>query len=111
MPEAMPEMLVALDRSLTPPREVIIAGKPDASDTRALLEEVHAHFIPNMVLLLADGGAAQKELASLLPFIGEIRMIDGKATAYVCENYSCQLPTTDRAVVAKLLTGQKTSLP
>ena len=52
----MPQMLVALDFSLSKPRQIVIAGKPETTDTRALLAEVHRHFVPNKMLLLADGG-------------------------------------------------------
>jgi uncharacterized protein YyaL (SSP411 family) len=30
--------------------------------------------------------------------------IDNKPTAYVCENFACQLPTTDLKTLANLLT-------
>ena len=55
-PSAMPQMLVALDFSLTKPKQIIIAGQPGAADTRELLEEVHRHYLPNTIVLLADGG-------------------------------------------------------
>jgi len=29
--------------------------------------------------------------------------VDGKATAYVCENFTCQLPVTEPAELGKLL--------
>jgi uncharacterized protein YyaL (SSP411 family) len=32
-----------------------------------------------------------------------ISPIDGKATAYVCENFVCQLPTTNAKTLAGLL--------
>ena len=52
----MPQMLVALDlqprqtedRSLSP-------EKRDAADTQRLLREVHRHYLPNTIVLLADG--------------------------------------------------------
>src|SRR5206468_11906668 len=39
-PSAMPQMLVALDFSLSKPRQIVIAGKKDAPETKALLKEV-----------------------------------------------------------------------
>ncbi len=30
-------------------------------------------------------------------------MIDGKPTAYICEDYACELPTSDLGVVSQLL--------
>ncbi|MBI4546912.1 MAG: thioredoxin domain-containing protein [Ignavibacteriae bacterium] len=103
IPDALSQMLVAVDWHLSTPKEIIVAGKKDSPDTKALLREVHSRFIPNKVLLLADGGDAQKKLTSYLSFIEGMIMLDEKATAYICENYACQLPTSDRSVVAKLL--------
>ncbi|NQU11221.1 thioredoxin domain-containing protein, partial [bacterium] len=102
-PSALPQMLVAFDFHSDQPRQIIIAGKPDAPDTRALLREVHARFIPNKILLLADGAGGQAMLAGHLEFIKSVRMIDGKATAFICENYVCNLPTNDPAALARLL--------
>jgi len=108
-PTAHAQMLAALDWRLSTPMEIIIAGKPDAEDTKLLLKEVHAHFVPNKILLLADGGKRQKKLAQYLPFIERMTTLRGKATAYVCENYSCQLPTSDPMVVGRLLSKRKNS--
>ncbi|MGA2625112.1 MAG: thioredoxin domain-containing protein [Bacteroidota bacterium] len=108
-PTAHAQMLAALDWRLSTPLEIIIAGKPDAEDTRLLLKAVHAHFVPNRILLLADGSEGQKKLAQVLPFIDRITTAAGKATAYVCENYSCQLPTSDPMVLGELLLKRKNS--
>ena len=40
-------MLVALDFSLAKPQQIVIAGNEDADDTRALLAEVHRHYLPH----------------------------------------------------------------
>jgi len=106
-PHAMPQMLAAFDYHLSKPRQIIIAGKSGAADTRAMLKAVHARFIPNKILLLADGAAGQAELAGRLPFIRDMVPLEGKATAYVCENYACQLPTSDVKTLARLLKGER----
>jgi uncharacterized protein YyaL (SSP411 family) len=103
IPTALPQMLCALEFSLSKPKQIVIAGKPGAPDTRALLRVVHERFIPDKILLVADGGAGQKTLAQFLPSLDSVTMKDGKATAYVCENYTCRLPTNDAAEMAKLL--------
>jgi hypothetical protein len=110
-PNAMPQMLVAFDFHLDKPKQIVIAGKPDAPDTRAMLREVHARFIPNKIILLADGAAGQKTLAGYLEFIRGVKPINGKATAFVCENYVCKLPTTDVATMATLLGGRTEPKP
>jgi uncharacterized protein len=105
-PEAVPQLAVALDFSLSKPKQIIIAGNPQAADTRALLRLVHERFIPNKILLLADGGQAQKQLAQWLPFLQGVVPLKGQATAYICENYVCKLPTSDPQEVARLLSAK-----
>ncbi len=102
-PQAMPQFLAAVDFSLSKPKQIIIAGSADDPHTKELLKEVHSRFIPNKIILLADGDMGQETLASYIPFIESVKMIDGKSTAYICENYACKLPTSDVKVVAELL--------
>jgi len=102
-PLSMPQMLAALEFYLARPKQILIAGQADSPDTRALLREVHAHFLPNKILLLADGGEGQGILATHMEFIRGIEPIDGKATAYVCENFICRLPTSEVATLAEIL--------
>jgi uncharacterized protein YyaL (SSP411 family) len=103
-PSALPQMLVALDFSLTKPKQIIIAGEPGAADTRELLDEVHRHYLPNTIVLLADGGAGQKFLAGRLEEVKEMKPIEGKAAAYVCENFTCRAPVTSVEELRRLLT-------
>lgn len=102
MPEALPQMLVAFNWQLTTPKEIIIVGNISAEDTKVILREVRKHFLPNKIILLVDDDSKSK-LVTYLPFIENMTMIDGKATAYICQNYSCQLPTNDVEKVAEML--------
>ncbi len=102
-PEAVPALASALDFWLAPKKQILIAGDPKSRDTRELLRQVNSRFLPNKILLLADGGAGQQQLARLLPFVAGAHRMKDHATAYVCENYICKLPTTDPQVVAQLL--------
>ncbi len=104
VPSAMPQMLVALDASLSKPRQVVIAGAREAAETRALLREVHQHYAPNRIVLLADGGSGEAFLAEKLETLREMKMQDGLATAYVCENFVCKAPVHDPAALRAQLT-------
>jgi uncharacterized protein YyaL (SSP411 family) len=96
-------MLCALDFYLSQPRQIVIAGKADAADTHAMSRALHERYLPNAVVILVEGGESQKALAKLLPFLETIKPLDGKATAYVCVNYACQLPTSDLSKMLALL--------
>jgi uncharacterized protein YyaL (SSP411 family) len=89
----MPQMLVALDLTLSEPRQIVIAGARDASETHALVAEVHRHFVPNKVVLLADGGDGQRYLEEKLEALLGMKPVDGKAAVYVCENFTCKAVT------------------
>jgi len=102
-PSTLPQLLCALDASMVKSRQIVIAGKPDAADTRALLRAVQARYLPNKIVLLADGGAGQQWLGERLEFIRTVGPIDGKAAAFVCENFVCQLPVTDPEKLRELL--------
>ena len=102
-PSAMPQMLVALDFSLGKPRQIVIAGKKDAPETKALLTEVRRHFLPKTILLLADGSDGQKYLGEKNEAIRAMSIVDGKPAAYVCENFTCKAPVTDPKALAGLL--------
>jgi uncharacterized protein len=99
----LPQMAVALSFSMSKPKQIVIAGDPGAPDTRAMLKLVHDRFIPDKILVVVDGGAGQASIAKWMPFVANMDRREGKATAYVCENYACKLPTTDLQVAAKLL--------
>jgi uncharacterized protein YyaL (SSP411 family) len=102
-PSAMPQMLVALDYSLSNPRQIVIAGSKDAPETKALLKEVHRHFLPKTIVLLADDGKGQKYLGGKNEAIRAMSSVDGKPAAYVCENFSCKAPVTDPKDLAEAL--------
>ncbi len=102
-PSALPQMLCAVDASLAKPRQIVIAGQSGAADTEALLREVRGRYLPNKILLLADQGAGQAWLTRKLPFLEGMKPVKGKAAAYICENYACQLPTADAGKLKELL--------
>ncbi|MCH8320976.1 MAG: thioredoxin domain-containing protein [Acidobacteria bacterium] len=102
-PHAMPQMMAAVNFYLDKPKQILIAGQRNSPDTKAILREVHKRFIPNKILVLADGGPAHQRLNASLEILDSLRQVDGKATAYICEDYVCKLPTNDVAVVARLL--------
>jgi uncharacterized protein YyaL (SSP411 family) len=100
---AMPQMLVALDLTLSEPRQIVIAGDRDSAETRALVAEVHRHFVPNKVLLLADGEDGQRYLEEKLEALRGMKPVNGKPAAYICENFTCKAPVTEPAALGELL--------
>ncbi len=105
-PQSLPHMLAALDFHLGTPKQVVLAGDPSGAAVQALLKVVHSTYVPNKVLLFADGGNGQEYLGRSNPAVRAMVPVDGKPTAYVCENYVCRLPTSEPEVLARLLTEE-----
>jgi uncharacterized protein YyaL (SSP411 family) len=103
-PLSLAQMLAALDFSLAKPRQIVLAGEPGMTGLPELLREVNARFLPQKVLILADK-AGKRKLAKDLPFLEGMVPIKGRAAAYVCVDYHCELPTTEPAKLAEILDG------
>ncbi len=104
-PHALPAMLCALELALAEPRTVVLAGDPAAADFQALHRELFANLGPRRAVLAADGAAGQAWLARHRPYLGEMKPLDGRAMAYVCENFACQAPVTTPEELRRLLAG------
>jgi len=98
-------MMNAVDFGVGPSYEVVIAGDPLEADTQAMLSALRAEFIPNKVVLLRPPGESP-EIVRLAGYIKNYTSWNGQATAYVCLNYYCELPTTDISQMLALL-GKK----
>jgi hypothetical protein len=90
-PTGFGRYLAAAEFALSAPKEIALVGAPDAEDTLALREAMFKAFLPNKVVLLR-GSSDESPIPS--PLLEGREQIDGKATAYVCENYACKLPVT-----------------
>ena len=63
-----------------------------------MLEALHGTYLPNKIVALSESADGQT-----LPLLANKSQVDNIATAYVCENYVCQSPTTDVEAFVKLL--------
>jgi len=93
--QALPQALCALECALTPRRQVVIAGDPTKADFRALWHETQRRLGPRRSVFAADGAEGQTWLAQRATWIGEMKPIEGRATAYVCEQFICREPVTE----------------
>ena len=96
--------IAALDFYLSTAKEVVVIGRKDNPATSDLLRTINGRYLANRVLVGAD--SEETAAAASLPLLEGRGLIDGKPTAYVCENYACQLPVTDaEALAAQLSAG------
>ena len=94
-PHAMPAMLCAVALALEPPRQVVLAGEPDREDFRALGAVLHERLGPRRVVLAVRSEQDRAWLAGRAPWLAEMKPLGGRATAYVCEHFTCQAPVTE----------------
>ncbi len=91
-PTGFGSLNAALEHHLSVPREIAVIG----GDPAAMLEVLNRRFLPHTAIVAAAGDA-------YLPVLEGRGAIDGKATAYVCENLACQLPVTAAHELERLL--------
>ncbi|MBC7368942.1 MAG: thioredoxin domain-containing protein [Undibacterium sp.] len=103
VPQGLPQMLCALELAFLPPRHVVLAGDPEAEDFLGLAAVLHERLGPRRAVLAADGGEGQRWLAKRAPWLAEMRPVGGRATAFVCEEFTCRAPVTAAAELRGLL--------
>ena len=97
-PSAFGHLLGAADLAINGAVEVAIVGDPAAEDFRALVRTIAAEYVPGLVL--AGGPAREDEAVALLA--GRTTR-NGRATAYVCRNYTCEAPVSEREELERQL--------
>lgn len=104
-PGGMAYWLGVLDFYVSLPKEIAIIGDLENEDAAALLDVVHRRYLPNKVVAGAKGNYVDTgdKRPYDLPLLADRGTVDGKATAYVCQNYVCQLPVTDPQLLIELL--------
>ncbi|HYC19272.1 MAG TPA: thioredoxin domain-containing protein [Candidatus Bathyarchaeia archaeon] len=102
-PQAHTHLLSALDLALGPSYETFICGDSRSEDTQRMLRALGTHFLPCNVVVFRPAETEHPEIAEIAPSTKVHMCIDGKPTAYVCQNYACNVPTTDTAEMLRML--------
>jgi len=101
LPSAFASMMSAFMFAGHRSYEVVLAGNRNSAGGKAMLEAIRKDFIPNKVVLWRDD-----PLAKLAAYTEKQQAIAGKVTAYICENFQCNLPVTDPRQALELLRSQ-----
>jgi len=100
-PSGFGRFLCALDFHLGPRVEVALVTPARDGGAESLVAEVFGRYLPNRVV--AGMAAGDAPAAAGIPLLESRVAVEGKATAYVCRNYACELPVTERAALARQL--------
>jgi hypothetical protein len=87
---AYPMMMNALDYHHHGGEELVLVPA-DAQGVDSFLEPLRKRFAPNLVWISSAG----KGIEELAPLVKGREPVDGKTTAYLCRNRTCQAPTTE----------------
>jgi uncharacterized protein YyaL (SSP411 family) len=102
-PTGFGRFLCALDFHQGPVAEVALIWPQGTGEDelRPMLDEIFSRYLPNRVVAgAADGDRAA---STGIPLLETRPAIQGKPTAYVCQRYVCQAPTTDPGELARQL--------
>ena len=103
LPSVHTFFLCGTDFALGPASEIVIAGERGKEDTNLLLSVIRDGFHPNKVVLFHPAGLSDEETQELPGHARSCQLLEGKATAYVCRDFTCGLPVTNVGDFAALL--------
>jgi len=85
-PQGFGRTLSAIEFFLGDSKEIVLIGDEDGT----LGREVWSEYRPGKVVVPANGSTESE----MIPLLQGRAAIDGKPTAYVCENFACRMPVT-----------------
>jgi uncharacterized protein YyaL (SSP411 family) len=68
-----------------------------------MLRALGKEYTPNNVVIFRPAELENPDIEEIAPSTAYQKCIDGKPTAYVCQNYACNTPTTDIDEMLRLL--------
>jgi len=102
-PMAYTQFLCALDFTLGPAQEIVVAGDLQEAATREIIRIIRQLFLPNKVLLLKTGGLDSKPLSAIAPFVETMQPLQNRPTVFLCRQQACRQPITDLEELKKTL--------
>jgi uncharacterized protein YyaL (SSP411 family) len=97
-PAAFAGWLCTLDFALGPQLQLGIVGEPSSAAFRDLVDVTRRRFLPRLVIA---GGPQNGSNQPVL--LSDRDMIGGRATAYLCQHFTCRTPvTTPEALMAQI---------
>ncbi|PKM94569.1 MAG: thioredoxin domain-containing protein [Firmicutes bacterium HGW-Firmicutes-1] len=88
-PMAYTMMLCARMYAVHTTKEIVLAGNREDKLLKEMINSIHMRYLPFATILLNDGNG---KLEGINDFASKQIAIDEKATAYICENFTCHKP-------------------
>ncbi|NNM05351.1 MAG: hypothetical protein HKO65_09625, partial [Gemmatimonadetes bacterium] len=94
-PSAFGRFLSATAMALAPPTEVVLLGDPESQELADLLAVTNRFYLPHRIVV----GGNPADLPPM-PILEGREAVEGKAVAYVCQDFTCSLPLSDPSRLA-----------
>ena len=104
MGRGIPMMLAALSTYHAGMPQIVLVAEPHADDTKAMQTVLQGLYLPTAIVVPVLP-QHRETLSRLLPWVSSMRMVEGRATAYVCRDFTCQSPTTSPEELAAQLSS------
>jgi uncharacterized protein YyaL (SSP411 family) len=93
-PAGHAQFMAGLNFALKLNYEIVIVGKTSARDSLDMLAALRKRFLPEtVVLFIPTDSKSASEINHLAPFTRSMKALKNRATAYVCQDFFCKLPT------------------
>lgn len=92
-PEGCSSSLTAFLFSKSKGEEIIIVSDKNTESAKEMINAINEKFRPFTSIIFYSDEC--KDIEKIVPFISNYKSIEGKPTAYVCKNFSCNAPITD----------------
>ena len=102
-PQGLPKMICALELVVSPPAQVVLAGDPGSAEFQVLAAVLHGRPGATRMIFAVSDDASWSWFAERAPWLAEVKPVEGRATAYVCDHQVCRPPVTEAVALRELL--------
>ena len=89
------QFLCGVDYLIGSSYEIVISGDRNSEDTKNIIFQLNRRFIPNKVVVFNPINEDNSELIKIAPYVKDEKAVEGKATVYICKNFTCGMPITE----------------
>ncbi|XP_066584419.1 spermatogenesis-associated protein 20 isoform X2 [Prorops nasuta] len=88
--------------------QIFVVGKRNSEDTEEMLKVINGRLLPGKALMFVDEDKKETSLFSKNHVVTNLKMIQNRATVYVCHHHTCSLPVNSPEDLASLLDSKCT---
>ncbi len=93
-PTGFGHMISAFMSLFNKSKEIVVVGDLNQTQTKEILRKIHSIYIPDRIILFKDVNN-NSDIERIADWTKSYTMLDSTVTIYVCENFSCKLPTNN----------------